>query len=107
MVNELTKNHRVNDENEDGGVIVEKNDALCPVKSFEKYISKLNPKVECLFQRPTKIAPDDGPWYDAQAIAINTREKFMQNISEDAKLSQIYTNHSIRATSITMLDGEG
>ena len=107
VVDELTKNHRTDDEEEDGGIIVERNDSSCPVKSFEKYISKLNPKVDYLFQRPKRDTPKDGPWYDAQAVGNNTLEKFMTNISIDAKLSQKYTNHSIRATTITVLDGEG
>ena len=106
-IDELTKNHRENDEIEDAGIIAAKNDELCPVKSYEKYISKLNPKVEFLFQRPKKVALKDGPWYDAQVVGVNSLEKFMTNTSGDAKLSQRYTNHSIRATTITLLDGEG
>ena len=30
----------------------ETNQQLCPVKSFEKYLSKLNPDNEALFQKP-------------------------------------------------------
>ena len=56
---ELTKNHCVNAEEEDGGIVTERNDELCPVKSFEKYISKLNPKVNYIFQRPKREAPKD------------------------------------------------
>ena len=48
-----------------------------------------------------------GPWYDAQVLGVKSLEKMMKNISEDAELSEIYTNHSIRATSITILDRSG
>ena len=38
---ELTKNRRENNEAEEGGYMFEKiGDPLCPVASFEKYVSK-------------------------------------------------------------------
>ena len=56
VVDELTPNHCVNDEEEEGG---ERNDELCPVKAFEKSISKFNLKVNYLFQRIKREAPKD------------------------------------------------
>ena len=38
---ELTKNHRENDEPEDGGVMMSNDSPLCPVASFRKYIFRL------------------------------------------------------------------
>ena len=61
---------------------------------------KVHPKVNYLFQRPKREARKDGPYGTA-------RKKFMTNISTDANLSQKYTNHSILATTITLLGGEG
>ena len=41
MKDEPTKNRRENNEAEEGGYMVEKiGDPLCPVASFEKYVSK-------------------------------------------------------------------
>ena len=70
----------------------------CPVKSFLLYASKLNPKLKTGFQRPNDKIPADGPWFDNQVIGVKTIEKMMKTISIRANLSQIYTNHSIRAT---------
>ena len=36
----------------------------CPKKSFEQYISKLNPRDNCLWQRPhDSFDPEDTVWY--------------------------------------------
>ena len=104
---ELSKNHRLNNENEDGGVIMETGGDSCPVSSFELYVSKLHPNVEALFQRAKKTIPTSGPWYDAQPMGSIAISEFMKKISAAAGLSHIYTNHIIRATTITILDGKG
>jgi hypothetical protein len=50
---ELTKNHRVDDAlAEEGGMMISNGGPLCPMYSFEKYLSHLNPLNEFLFQRP-------------------------------------------------------
>jgi hypothetical protein len=38
IIDEMTKNHRENDEAEEGGVIYETGSPFCPVASFEKYL---------------------------------------------------------------------
>ena len=49
---ELDKNHRADDSPDDttcdGRMYEKPESALCPVKRFELYLSKLNPGVECL-----------------------------------------------------------
>lgn len=105
---ELTKNHRENDEQEDGGVMVSKDGQLCPVASFRKYISRLNSENEYLFQRPkTREVSEDEVWYDNMVLGENTLGKKMKVISQQANLSVIYTNHSIRATAVTIFDRSG
>ena len=104
VIDELTKNRRENNEAEEGGVILATGKESCPVKSFKKYVSLLNPKVEEFFQRPKVSSPESGPWYDAQVLGINSLGSMMRNISADASLSESYTNHCIRATSVTILD---
>ena len=49
---ESTKNHKNDQETGTGGVIFESENSNCPVKSFELYLSKLNPDLTALFQRP-------------------------------------------------------
>ena len=81
---------------------------ICPVKLFELYISKLHPEVDYLWQRPKqKIVEPSGPWYDASPVGRDPLNSAMKNISESAKLSQIYTNHCIRATVVTKLNEKG
>ena len=104
---ELTKNNRVDDEYYEGGRIVETSDENCPVASFILYVSKLNPRLKAFFQRPKENTPLTGPWFDNQVVGVKTLEKLMKIISKEAGLSQIYTNHCIRATCITLLDSAG
>ena len=72
------------------------------------YISKLHPECPWLFQqhrhRPTS---SDEVWFKNEPLGINTIAKIMPTISKDAGLSQTYTNHSVRSTTITILHSEG
>lgn len=80
----------------------------CPVGSLEKYLSKFNSNSECFWQRPKRQVIDGGSfWYDSIIAEHNTLGNFMKTISTKAEVSQIYTNHSIRATCITALDNKG
>ena len=109
-IEEFDKNHRLNDKDVDGGVIMATGKRNCAVAAFKLYVSKLNPKIDALFQRPKlskfNIA-DSRPWYDAQVIGVNSLTNMMKDISVAAELSMVYTNHSIRATCITQLDNGG
>ena len=81
---------------------------LCPVLSFEKYVSHLNPNNEFFFQRPKRIVnKSDGVWYDNMVVGQRTLGEKMKKLFTDAKLSFNYTNHSIRATAITVLVESG
>ena len=86
---------------------------MCPVLSFEKYISKLNPNQEALWQRPVStenkgtvgtFIDSDEVWYMDFPVGKNTLSGMMSKISSQANLSKKYSNHSIRATCITLLD---
>ena len=108
-VDELDKNHRADDSpydtSCDGRMYEKPESALCPVKCFELYLSKLNPNIECLWQRPKEtISNDDPVWYCMAPLGKNTLKTFIKTISKNANLSQEYTNHSIRATAVTLLD---
>lgn len=103
-----TKNHK-GDENElnesQGGRIVKTGTILCPYLSFNKYISALHPDCNAFFQRPKRIlTPEATVWYDNSPIGRNTLGDKMKQLSTEAGLSRIYTNHCLRATSITILN---
>ncbi|CAC5403752.1 KCTD1_15 [Mytilus coruscus] len=102
---ELTKNHRGNDRESTSGVMPEfPGSPYCPVKPFEKYISKLHPLCTSLWQRPKEsFSDDDSVWYCNFRLGEKTLAKFMTKLSEGAKHSQTYTNHSFCVTGATIL----
>ena len=84
------------------------NDPMCPVSSFLKYVSKLHPDNSAFWQYPSNsFTEDDTVWYTRAPMGKNALSAMMTNISKLANLSIMYTNHSIRATSITEMDEAG
>ena len=80
----------------------------CPVKTLKKYLSKLDQECDVFFTYPKKQSfVQDDKWYTSKPIGKNALGKFMQSISERLNLSMKYTNHSIRATTITQLSKAG
>ena len=72
-------------------------------KALKLYLSKLNPKCESFFQYPRKNwSFEDNVWYEARPVRVNSLDSMMKNISEVASLPQLYTNHSVRATAMTL-----
>ena len=108
-LSEVTKNYQgVALENEpSGGVMVETGGPLCPVKSFELYLSLRNKSCAAFFQRPFPHQTRDERWYMAIPLGKNSLSTMMSRISKSANLSKAYTNHCIRATSITALNDAG
>lgn len=79
-----------------GGGMYATRTELCPVASFVKYVSKLNPKCEALCQRPrNSFDNSDKYWYEDKPLGKNTLAVMMSNISKQANLSQEYTNHCV------------
>ena len=110
ITTEKTKNHQgtTNENEHSGGRMYSTDTPMCPVRSFEKYIAKLNPKCDALFQRPCdSFCPDDPVWFENKPLGKNTLGNMMKTISLKANLSQMYTNHSVRATTITLLSDAG
>ena len=99
------KNHREHDRELTSGAMPElQNSPLCPVKSFKKYLSKLHPDLDSLWQRPLdSFDESDEVWYCRSNVGQKTLSKFMSTLSECANLSEVYTNHSIRPTGATIL----
>ena len=72
------------------------------------FLSKLNPECEALFQYPKRNwAPSDNVWYENRPLGVNKLSTMMKDISSAAGLSRIYTNHSVRATAITLWANAG
>ena len=109
---ELTKNHP-------GGIVdirsyeklarmYETSSPTDGYKALKTYLSKLNPKCDALFQYPKRNwQPNDTVWYENRPLGVNKLANLMKEISKEAKLSRIYTNHCVRSTAITLWSEEG
>ena len=77
-------------------------------KALSLYLSKLNPQCAAFFQYPKKNwAPDDAVWFENKPLGVNKLDGMMKEISQAARLSRLYTNHSVRATAITLWSNAG
>ena len=72
--------------------------------SLKLYVSKLNPSCPAFFQKPkARFTTEDIVWYENSPLGVNKLGDMMKIISKGANLSQVYTNHSVRASAITVL----
>ena len=78
-------------------------DDRCPGRTFLRYKSKLNKNCVYFFQRQSRN-PKEDCWCDSAPIGHNVLGNIMNTISKECQLSQIYTNHSLRATTVHFLD---
>ena len=107
---ELSKNHPggINDKptNEKLARMYETKSETDGYKALKMYLSKTNPKCSALFQQPRRGWKEenagDSCWYENRALGINSLASMMKQISKEAHLSQVYTNHCVRATAITV-----
>ena len=80
-------------------------DAICPVASFKKYISKLDPRCDIFYVKPMESHFDPDMcifWYKTKPHGVNSLSGMMRGISERLQLSMNYTNHSIRAVALVV-----
>ena len=81
--------------------------ALNPVAAIEFYLGKTHPDCKALFQTPNKATTKNMDfasaqhWYRNEPLGKNTISKMMERISIKAELSERYTNHCIRASTVT------
>ena len=109
---EFDKNHGINDDQCDTngeGRIYETGDKLCPVASFQKYMSHLHPMEKSLWQRPLdKLNPlqkiGQQIWYYRAPLGEKKLGNMMAAMSIKYQLSQRYTNHSVRVTSLQLME---
>jgi hypothetical protein len=74
------------------------------VECIEFYLAKLNLINKYLWQRPKMNFDNASPiWYDNSKVGVNKVSTFMKILSGIAGLSKVYTNHTPRATCITIL----
>ena len=96
-LDEGDKNHKENmlpDDAIDEGQMYELHDnQRCPINCFAKYLSKLHPENEALWQRPLNGFIEDEPWYLHQPLSHNMLNTLMKTISKSAHLSQQYINY--------------
>ena len=80
----------------------------CPVSSIRKYLAHRNQNSEFLFQRSkVNISQFDEIGYTVSPIGERVLNDMMRKISTEAGLSRVYTNHCVRATTITLLSHAG
>jgi len=76
--------------------------------ALEFFLTKLNPECDALFQYPKRNwRTSDQVWYENRPLCVNKLSTTMKEISKKAGLSRIYTNHSVRATAITLWANAG
>ena len=81
----------------------------CPVASLKEYIGHLNVNEEAFFQRAYQHFQSGifCRWYDSMPIGRSTLGNFVPRISKEAGLGRRYTNHRVRASTITTLKHAG
>jgi hypothetical protein len=109
---DFDKNHRDSSAPDDtvgeGRMYARPGDPLCPVLPYKSYLERLHPQLGDLWQRPRDSYEEhEQIWHCRSALGKNMLAIMMPDISEQAKLSFRYTNHSFRATAITALDDTG
>ena len=81
---------------------------MCPVQSYERYISKLHPAIDSLWQKPREGVLDEQPvWYCRMVLGSKSLGNMMTQMSTDYQLSIRYTNHSLSVMAISVLDDAG
>ena len=104
---ELDKNHHERDKPDESITVwrmYETGGIKCPVMSHRLYLDKLHPESNFFWQRPRTMYSGSDTWFCNVPIGKNTLGGFMSKLSKKHNLSMIYTNHSIRATSVTVMD---
>ncbi|XP_076879189.1 uncharacterized protein KIAA1958-like [Brachyhypopomus gauderio] len=109
--NEETKNHKTHQERDRElrrGAMFQCAGEMCPVASFELYVSKLPVDTPAFYLQPKKSAHlSDAVWYSAMPLGVNQLSKMLPRICKEAGTSRVYTNHCLRATAIQSLSDAG
>ena len=92
----------------DGKMFEVINSSRSPVKTIENFLKHLNPKLDCLLQRPRELSAKFNPekesvWYCNSPFGESTLANMMKAMSTAAGISPHLTNHCVRATAVTAL----
>ncbi|XP_021357785.1 uncharacterized protein LOC110453244 [Mizuhopecten yessoensis] len=83
----------------------------CPVKSLRNLISKTDPEAKSLLNHCTKEAMllpgTEEVWFSTKPVKQYQFARFMGDISRNAKCTQLYTAHCLRATAIQAMSDAG
>lgn len=102
---ESTKNHQgtSREERVDYETVKVYESTMNAVEIYEFYVSKLSVH-DSLFQKPKEgVSTNDQVWYKNAPLGVHKLDSMMPAISRHAGLSLSYTNHSVRATTVTSL----
>lgn len=78
---------------------------MCPVKTYDLYVSRLDPRLNRLWQVPKEgVTWNDEIWYNAQPVGKTKCQDLMPSLYINARLSKRYTNHCVRSTVCSLLD---
>ena len=106
-----SKNHpgglEATEDHSDGKIFYRPGSPCCQVALIKAYLSHLNPENDALFQRPKELSSKFSPetcivWYSARKLGHNTLENMLKIITTRAEISPYLTNHSLRATTVTV-----
>ena len=91
-----------------GNVFERPGSKRCPVKLISKYLRHLNPESSNLFQRPRSPCKlfnpaKDEVWFFSVPLGHNTLGNMLRGMTARAGIQPYLTNHSIRATTVTVL----
>ena len=107
-----TKNHQggLNDSTDEADVKMFEviNSSRCPVKTIENFLKDLNPKLDCLFQRPREVSGKFNPenetaWYCNPAGGEVTLANMIKTNGKAAAITPHLNNHCVKATAVTVL----
>ncbi|XP_067290962.1 zinc finger MYM-type protein 3 isoform X2 [Pseudorasbora parva] len=104
-LNEDTKTPQERDKKKRKAMFEEPGNPLCPVASMEKYLSKIPADAKALYLQPKRMyVISDEIWYTAVPLGVNYLSQMLPKICKEAGTKTIYTNHSLRITSIQRLN---
>ena len=97
----------------DGKIFPQASSRRCPVEVLKAYLSHLNPNSDVLFQKPKEVGSakfnpaKENIWYEGERkLGHNTLENVLRKMTERAGVEPYLTNHSLRATTVTVLSAK-
>ena len=74
------------------------------IMPFVFILERLHPECSAFFQYPKRSwkRPQEGVWFENRCLGMNKLGDMIKILSKATNLLKIYTNHSVRATAITL-----